>query len=201
MKRIFLIISFMLFIPSIYACSYSTKSNQRILASNVNFNVDYRIVNDEAIFKVTITGINEDLYVSFDNNKYYGKDSDMVVIDNLKAGSKNKFDVYSYAYDFCSFGSLSSKTISLPIYNKYYSDDLCLEHQDSNLCYRWSSVSMSYDEFKKAVSKLDVEEEEIIDEPVIVKKSISKYLFVIVFGFIFVISGIMIFVKRKDVDF
>ena len=191
----------MLFIPSIYACSYSTKSNQRILASNVNFNVDYRIVNDEAIFKVTITGINEDLYVSFDNNKYYGKDSDMVVIDNLKAGSKNKFDVYSYAYDFCSFGSLSSKTISLPIYNKYYSDDLCLEHQDSNLCYRWSSVSMSYDEFKKAVSKLDVEEEEIIDEPVIVKKSISKYLFVIVFGFIFVISGIMIFVKRKDVDF
>ena len=200
MKRIFLIIAFMLFIPSIYACSYSTKSNQRILASNVNFNVDYRIENDEAIFKVTITGINDNLYVSFGNNKYYGKDSDTVVIDNLKAGSKNKFEVYSDTYDFCLFGSLSSKTISLPSYNKYYKDEICLNHQDSNLCYRWSSVNMTYDEFKKAVSKLDVEEVVVPDEPV-KRKNVSSYLLIIVFGFILTTSGIMILTRRRNVGF
>lgn len=200
MKRIFLIIAFVLFIPSIYACSYSTKSNQRILASNVNFNVDYRIVNDEAMFKVTITGINKDLYVSFGNNKYYGKDSDTVVIDNLKAGSKNKFDVYSDTYDFCLFGSLNSRTINMPIYNKYYKDKLCLNHQNSDLCYRWNNVNMTYDEFKKTVSKLNTDAVIVPDEPV-KRNGISNYLLIIVFGFILTTSGTIILVRRKNVGF
>lgn len=200
MKRIFLIGAFILFIPEIYACSYSTKANQRVLASNVNFNLDYKIVNDEVLFDVTITGIDKDLYVSNGSNKYYGKDNSTVVINNLKEGTKYKFDVYSSTYDFCNFGSLNSKTFNTPIYNKYYKDKLCDNHQNSDLCYRWNNVDMTYDEFKKAISSLEKEEEIKPDKPV-KKDNISMYLIFISIGFIFIISGTIITIKRKNVGF
>ena len=115
------------FILPVHACNSSIKSEQKILADNVNFNLDYEIIDEKAIFKVTVTGLNEQLYL-VDNNdrRYYGKDSESFVIDNLVGGTKYKFTIYSDAYNFCDFGSLTSKTIIKPIYNRYYIFDLCL---------------------------------------------------------------------------
>lgn len=192
MKKVILLLAFMLFLPSVYACDYSIKSKQRMLASNVNFNLSYRIVNDNAIFNLIITGLDDSLYVSDGSSRYSGKN---IVIDNLKTGTKYKFDIYSDVYSFCSFGSLASKSISVPFYNKYYKDELCLNHQDKDICYRWNNVDMSYDEFKKIVNSFD-EKDVIVDDDVS-KKNFTGYLGFIVFGIIILSGGIVIFRKRN----
>ncbi len=189
------------FMVPVYACNSSIKSEQKMLASNVNFNLDYRIVNDEAIFRVTVTGLNEQLYlVDSNNKKYYGKDKDSFVIDNLEGGKKYKFTIYSDIYDFCSFGSLSSKTFTTPIYNRFYKDDLCLNHQNSNLCYRWVSVEMDYEEFKKKIGEL---KSDVIVEPDINdgNKNYSGYLGIVITSIIIISGLVIIFIKRKSVGF
>ena len=201
MKRMFILLIALSFIMPVYACNSSIKSEQKMLANNVNFNLDYRIDNDNAIFKIIVTGLNEDLYIVDENNrKYYGKDGTSFVFDNLTGGKKYKFTIYSDTYDFCSFGSLKNKTITTPIYNKYYKDDLCLNHQDSSLCYRWGSVEMDYDEFKKKISQI---ESDAIIQPDDNKKNknYSGYLGIAV-TFVIIISGlIIIFVRRESVGF
>lgn len=195
MKKIIFIVIFILFVPSVLACDYSVKANQRALASNVNFDLNYQIIDDNAIFSVVITGLNDDLYVSDGTNKYYG---DYIIVDNLKSGVKYKFDIYSETYDFCSFGSLNSRTISTPGYNKYYNDPLCLNYQSDNICYRWNNVDMTYDEFKKIINTIEVDREIVIDD---VKNNNSfNYLFIII-GFIILSSCTVIFVRRKNIGF
>ena len=75
-----------------------------------------------------------------------------------------------------------------------------MNHQNSDLCYRWNNVNMTYDEFKKAVSKLNTDEVIVPDEPV-KRNGISNYLLIIVFGFILTTSGTIILVRRKNVGF
>lgn len=196
MKKFIFIVTFMLFVPSISACDYSIKAKQRAFASNVNFDLSYQIIDDNAIFSVVITGLNDDLYVSDGSNKYYG---DYIVIDNLKSGVKYKFDVYSDSYDFCSFGSLNSRTISTPVYNKYYNDSLCLDHQSDNICYRWNNVDMTYDEFKKIINTLEKDKEIVVDD-VIKNNNPVNYLLVFA-GFIILSSCTVLFVRRKNIGF
>lgn len=197
MKKIYLIFILMLFVSPVYACDYSTKSKQRVLANNVNFNLDYYIKNDDAVFKITITGLDDDLYIMYNNIRYDGNN---IVIDNLNGGMKYKFDIYSDTYGFCSFGTLRSKSISTPVYNKFYNDSLCLNHKNESICNRWVSINMSYDDFKKSIASL--EKKEIIDVQVDEKKSnLSDYLGIIIICFTLLSCGISIFIKRRNVGF
>lgn len=196
MKKIVLLLIFMFLMPSVYACSSSLKSEMRIFANNVNFNLDYRIVNDNVIYKVIITGLNDDLYVSFNNKKYYGEN---IVIDNLDGGVKYKFDIYSDTYDFCSFGSLRTKSITTLRYNKYYNDPLCLGHEDNSVCYRWSGANISYDVLKKTLEKIETEDNvNVVNNK---KNNIFNYLGIIVIGVFMLSCGIVILVKKSSVGF
>lgn len=197
MKKIFLIFILMLFISPVYACDYSTKSKQRVLANNVNFNLDYYIKSDDAIFKITITGLDDDLYIMYNNIRYDGNN---IVIDNLNGGEKYKFDIYSDAYNFCSFGTLRSKSISTPVYNKFYNDSLCLNYKNESICNRWVSINMSYDDFKKNIASLEKKENN--DVQVDVKKNnLNNYLGIIIICFTLLSCGISIFIKRRNVGF
>lgn len=188
------------FILPVHACNSSVKSEQKILADNVNFNLDYEIIDEKAIFKVTVTGLNEQLYLVDNNNiRYYGKDKDSFVIDNLVGGTKYKFTIYSDAYNFCDFGSLTSKTITTPVYNRYYKDDLCLKHKDSNLCNRWGSIEIKYEDLKKELEKSETNT--TIEPTVSTNNNYSGYLGIFITLIIIISSFIIVFIKRKNVGF
>ena len=121
-KYLLIILSSLFFLPNIYACTYEIKAELRNLASNVNFNLDYDIVNDEASFKLTITGVDSGLYVVDDDNHRYDGGQD-IVINNIKGGAKIKYRVRSVYYDACINKDLYVKSISTPYYNKYYNNN------------------------------------------------------------------------------
>ena len=197
MKKYLFILLSLIFLPNIYACDYSIKSELKSLANNVNFNLEYQIINDSPTFKISITGINGKIYVIDENgNKYY----EDTVIDNLSEGMKYKFYVHSVLYDFCGFGDLNTKTINTPFYNRYYNDKLCDNHKNDDICYRWNNVSMSYDEFKKKISSLEIVEPIVPDVPV-KKYGIAKYMGLIVGGISIILGASIMIMKKKNIGF
>lgn len=197
MKKYLFILFSLIFLPNVYACDYSIKSELKSLANNVNFDLNYQIVDEKASFKISITGINEKVYVIDENGNKYYKDT---VIENLSEGMKYKFYVRGRVYDFCGYGDLNTKIISTPYYNKYYQDELCEKHKNDNICYRWNNVNMTYDEFKKKIVSLEVAKP-IVPETPVKKNGIAKYMGLIV-GSITIILGISIIVmKRKNIGF
>ena len=198
-KYLLIILSSLFFLPNIYACTYEIKAELRNLASNVNFNLDYDIVNDEASFKLTITGVDSGLYVVDDDNHRYDGGQD-IVINNIKGGAKIKYRVRSVYYDACINKDLYVKSISTPYYNKYYNDDLCLKHKDSDLCYRWRSTDMSYDDFKKRIAILERETPVVPDEPDI-KKSSKFSIVYIVIGSAIIFGGSIVVIRRRNIGF
>lgn len=198
-KYLLIILSSLFFLPNIYACTYEIKAELRKLASNVNFNLDYDIVNDEASFKLTITGVDSELYVVDDDNHRYDGGQD-IVINNIKGGTKAKYRVRSVYYDFCINKDLYVKSISTPYYNRYYNDDLCLKHKNSDLCYRWRSTDMSYDDLKKRIAILERETPVVPDEPD-VKKNSKFYIVYIVIGSVVIFGGSIVVIRRRNIGF
>lgn len=198
-KYLLIILSSLFFLPNIYACTYEIKAELRNLASNVNFNLDYDIVNDEASFKLTITGVDSGLYVVDDDNHRYDGGQD-IVINDIKGGTKTKYRVRSVYYDACINKDLYVKSISTPYYNRYYNDDLCLKHKNSDLCYRWCSTDMSYDDFKKRIAILERETPVVPDEPD-VKKSSKFYIVYIVIGSAIIFGGSIVVIRRRNIGF
>ena len=161
--------------------------------------MDYDIVNDEASFKLTITGVDSGLYVVDDDNHRYDGGQD-IVINNIKGGAKIKYRVRSVYYDACINKDLYVKSISTPYYNKYYNDDLCLKHKNSDLCYRWRSTDMSYDDFKKRIAILERETPVVPDEPD-VKKSSKFYIVYIVIGSVIIFGSSIVVIRRRNIGF
>lgn len=202
MKKILFCLLVLLFSPYVYACNNSIKSSQKVLASNVNFDLGYSIVNDKAVFNLIITGLNEDLYITDENGKVIVSDKNGVAtLQNLSNG-KNKYYIYSKTYSYCSFGVLLTRTINVPNYNPYYNDELCKNHRSSDLCNRWNNLELSYDEFKQAILKLEKEQQSVIVDDIIVEKfNIFDYIIWIVFGTILLSGSIIYIAKRKSIGF
>jgi len=192
----------LLFSPYVYACDSGIKSTQKILASNVNFDLDYRINSNKATFSLTVTGLNDNLYITDEKGKvYYGNKDGILIINNLSSG-KNKYYIYSKAYSFCSFGTLLTRTVNVPTYNPYYDDELCNNHKSSDLCSRWNNLNLTYDEFKKAILKIEKEQQsDKKDDVVEDKEDIFDYLIWIVLGTIVLSGSVVYFVKRKNIGF
>lgn len=202
MKKVFISLIFMFLFSSVFACDNGIKSSQKILASNVNFDLSYKINDDKATFSLTVTGLNDNLYITDQKGKVYsGNKEGNLVINNIQTG-KNNYYIYSNAYSYCSFGVLLTRTINVPTYNPYYNDELCGNHKNSDLCSRWNSIDLTYEEFKSAISRLDkVEQDTVIDDFVDDKIYVFDYSIWLVIGIIFVSGIVLYFVERKKIGF
>lgn len=159
-----------------YYCNYEKYNIVQKKASNVNLMVDYQIVNDEAIFIITVYNLQQHQRIVRDSNKkvynYNGNDS---VIIRLKEPGMHKFYVYSDE-NVCDESPLKTLYAELPSYNKYYNDPLCGGLESHKYCQKWSSIDITYDEFKKGISEYRDKvkfEEEVIEENY---KSIYEYI-------------------------
>lgn len=160
MKKIFLFL-FMLILPiSVLAkaktgCDYSLVSKLKQYASNINIIYDYRIVNNEAYFDVTINNITSNIYI-FDEitgQKYYynSTNNGELIIQNYKDVNKLRYKIYSNNIE-CNNQLLLTQYINLPIYNKYSTDLLCQGIEEYSLCHTFLQTNISYDEFVEKVT-------------------------------------------------
>lgn len=205
MKKVFISLIFMFLFSDVFACDNGIKSSQKILASNVNFDLSYKINDDKATFSLTVTGLNDNLYITDEKGKiFYGNKDGNLVINNVGSG-KNNYYIYSKAYSYCSFGVLLTRTVNVPSYNPYYNDILCENHKTSDLCSRWNSLDLSYEEFKSAILKLEVIQNDtgdnVIDDFVDNRMYGFDYLIWLVIGTIIVSGFISYFVRRRKIGF
>ena len=82
-------------------CDYSELTRIRKQASQVNIMSEYKEVNDEVLFTITIYNLRPNQYVidTITNKRYdygYNKEKESeIVIDNIKKSGMYKFEVYS----------------------------------------------------------------------------------------------------------
>ena len=134
-----------------YYCDYEDYNIAQKKASNVSSFVDYEMVNDEAIFTITIYNIKEFQTIKdVKNNKSYTYNGKEYIKINVTNPGTYTFEVYS-SENYCDDNYLNKIFVEIPTYNKYYKDELCSGIESYKYCQKWFSTKISYDQFKKAV--------------------------------------------------
>ena len=210
MKKIIILFLLTLFFPikvEGYYCSFSEIARLKKIASNINISYDYKIVNDDALFEITLVNLNKELYITSDNRTYNYK-SDVLKIDNYKSGTTVKFYVYPTDRD-CSDELLRTINIVLPKYNSYYDDEICVGIENYSLYQKWSTHNLSYTEFVKQVNlhKESLNKDVIVDIKQEENSSVFNAIFQFLIDYYYIIliiliitSGIGIYIINKKSD-
>lgn len=141
-----------------YSCNASDLTKLQKLATNIVSSYDYQETfgNNQygsVTFTIKLTNLNSKLSIlSKESKTRYDYKSNELIITNISPGQTLHYEVYGNDYG-CNDKHLMTIYINIPSYNKYYVDDVCKNFQGYKLCNKWNKVDMSYDDFKKAVSK------------------------------------------------
>lgn len=211
MKKIFFtIIVLFLFVIQVEAlsyagCDFEDVSRMKQIVSNINISYDYKIINDEAYFDVTISNLTNDIYVS---DNYYKKDyfnnSELTIYNVKEKSIYLKF--YSNNSD-CKGILLGNQYRQFPIYNKYFDDEVCNGMGDFLYCNKWLNKEYTEEEIKEAVEayKNSLKEDEIPTEAIYNKTLFDKivefyvkYYYIVLLGIIVLCITIIVVNKRKN---
>ena len=192
-------------------CDYTTKARLKELASNISSSYVPIETENGVTFQVTITNIYPGLIVrDVSNGEEYRYDANRsrpseVTITDLQPDQTYQYDVYS-DNPSCSDIILNVYYVTLPAYNAYYKDTLCIGIENYSLCNRWLKHSMSFEEFEKGVSEyreslnqeVPKKEEQTRLNPVL--QFIRDYYYVFI-GLGILGIGYVVYVRRKRDSF
>lgn len=216
MKKIVLVLFMALFYNiSVYAltyggCDVSDVARMKQLVTNINISYDYRIVNDKVYYDIIVSNLTNEMYVkdNYTSKEYYAFTNGELIIRNI---SNNSISLrFSSNKKECKGLLLGSKYEQLPIFNKYYDDDICKDMDGLLHCNKWLQKEYTLDEIKAAVKKYNENLENNVEEPTkeIIKKSFFDKLidFYVKYYLVFLISIIgvclvVILVHRKKNQF
>lgn len=199
-------------------CDYKDLSDYRALANNVNITYSYDMVKGEPIFSITLTNLSEYMYVTdvYRNKTYYNSNftkENELTLTGYTNNQKVKLQIYTRDGG-CSDQLLTTKYITIPAYNKFYSDEVCDGVEEYSLCQRWAAVSIDYDEFVAKVT--EYKEKKFAREEAINFKNketllekiftfVGEYYAILVCGVIVIVLIIgaiqKIFLKKNQFDF
>ena len=186
-------------------CEKNELTRLKELAKKVEFDYDYKLIDDKANFSITAYNLNDELkvmiiddyfldkYRLFDDNSNHKN-----TIGNFESGEKVLITIKAFVPNWCSGETLLTKTIKLPYYNKFYSEEKCLGVEDFKYCNKLidsnidkSQFDEQYNEFLK--SKVVEEEEKVVKE--------NNWTLIIIIGSIVValmiLVGITMIIVRK----
>jgi len=197
-------------------CDYSELTRIRKQASQVNIMSEYKEVDDEVLFTITIYNLRPNQYVidTITNKRYdygYNKEKESeIVIDNIKKSGMYKFEVYSIE-NTCNEKALNTLYVTLPTYNKYYKDKLCKGIESYKLCQKWFGTEITYERFKEEINnyknsikpneEIDEEKEETIFDYLINIYINTYYIILPLFIIILLMPIYSIYKKKYKVDF
>lgn len=192
------------------ACSVEEKVRLKSLASNINFSYKYVMRDNGSVrFDITISNLHPDLYI---NDKYYAQtiyynDAKEITINEYDPGISIQYDIVSN-YGACQGEKIFTNYVTLPSYNYYYNDPLCEGIEDYSLCKKWSTVSLTHEQFesniqkyKDSLKKETKKQEEIKEEEdvfLLALDFLARYNLFIFGGIIIICSVLIYYLKRKD---
>lgn len=178
MKRIKYLLLFvlMLFTFNVKAvvdhCEKEELARLKELAKKVEFDYDYKLVNEKAVFSISAINLNEDLkvviiddYFSLNYKEFKNDGTGKGTLDSFNSGEKVVVTIQGYVPNFCSGKTLLTKTIKLPYYNYYYDAERCNGNEDFKYCKQLISSNITKESFENEFalylkSKETKEEEE-----------------------------------------
>lgn len=188
-------------------CDYSTVARMKSIVSNITISYDYKIVDNQAYFNVTLNNLTNDVYFydTVTKKKYYYKDTnngEITIYNYTYSGGYKFYSNNSSCYNF----ALGSRYYSFPQYNHYYSDPLCSDIPNYSLCQKWANVSYSRQDFEKMVreykeGKENQEEITVEYEKTIIDKIIElyiKYYYYFLGGIILIFVPVIVISDRKN---
>ena len=161
MKKIWyiLFIIIMLFTFNVKAsddCDSKEFARLKELAKKIDFDYDYKLVNDKAVFSVSAYNLNSDLRVLIIEDYYSDKYKEFkdnathtATLNNFEAGTKVTITIKGFVANWCSGKTILTKTVKLPYYNYYYSEELCKGHEDFKYCKQLIESNISKEQFDK----------------------------------------------------
>lgn len=213
MKKIILFIALLLIPLTVdaYYCNYDDYNKALKKAQNVNIMFSYEMVDNRPIFTIQIYNLDREQYIVDEKNEitYYYNDAvdGVITIKNVTEPMIYKYGVYSDE-NYCDLSALATLYVTIPTYNKYYSDSSCLGIENYKLCQKWSSIDMNYEEFKKNINNYKeslIKKGEVIEEYKSIYEIIFafylKYYYIILPSIIVVGSILILIIKKRENKF
>ena len=176
-KIIFILICLFAFPLSSFAVSKCNDTFQ--FAYNVNTNYLINTTGENASFTILITNLTSDMIlIDKQTSKVYNKfnaTGSSLSINTTRSGSYS-FEIYS---KICK-ESMRKISVTLPTYNKYFSDERCKGYESYPLCQRWSGYSGDEKKFQSDLDKIkEAEKNKKDDSAEQVEKTKEKWYEVI----------------------
>ena len=122
-------------------CDKDEYARLKELAQKVEFDYEYKLVDNIAKFNIKALNLNSDLKVlileDFFLDKYQEfKDNSThtATIDGFGSGEKVVITIKGYVPNKCSGKTVLTKTVKLPYYNYNYSEEKCRGNEDFKYC-------------------------------------------------------------------
>jgi len=150
MKKISLLL-FAFFIFSIKVNAQCTSEELNSLMKEVGqVTVNYTYNEKANTFKIDVEGLSSNIYINIANKGTLIWNMDnKITMDGFNPGETYVLEFVSGITSSCYFKTLTSKSITLPFFNQYYKDELCLNHENYDLCKKFVYYKVgSYEEFK-----------------------------------------------------
>lgn len=208
-KLLIFLVSFFIFIPSSKAlmCNNEDKVKYQEMAKNISVNYEYEEKEEDIVFSIKFTNIPEGFSIHDMNNEInYNYQNSELIIQDVNKNSSYKFGVYVDDI-FCKYELLYAHYITIPAYNYYYKDEICIGIEDYKLCSKWLNINYSYDEWKEKVTNyknsLNIEQDKIEDQ----KKSLidmiidfytDYYIYILPSLIIICCLGIYLYNRKHD---
>lgn len=133
----------------------STEFNRlKELAKKVEFNYEYKLVDEKAVFSITAYNLNEDLkvliikdYYNENYRQFKDNGSQQGTLDNFESGEKVTVTIKGYVPNWCSGKTITTKVIKLPYYNYYYDEEKCKGNEEFKYCKQLIDTNISQKEF------------------------------------------------------
>ena len=201
MKRIKILLILIVLLPvklMAQECTDKQLVNLKKIASNINYSYEYYLDSNNMYFDITIANVYDDIYILDvqTNKKYTAKE---FVIKRKNDAQTIKFEVYSKS---CN-ALLTTKTMLLPAYNKYYGSSYCEGISEYKYCSKWNKYNFTEEQFEKLTSeyKKEVLNPTIKEEVINYKTEIrGVYVFIFLTLLILIMILIAIFKKKHEKD-
>jgi len=201
MKRIKILLMLIVLLPvklMAQECTDKQLADLKKIASNINYSYEYYLDSNNMYFDITIANVYNNIYIldTQTNKKYTTQE---FTIKRKKDAQTLKFEIYSKTCNTL----LTTKTIVLPAYNKYYGSSYCEGISEYKYCSKWNKYNLTEKEFEKLIAEYKKE----ILNPTIEEKNITYkteirgfYVFIILILLILIMLLIAIFRKKREKD-
>ena len=206
--RLLLLIVLVLFTVNVKAtsgCETGELKRLKELAKIVEFDYDYKVVDNVANFSIQAYNLHSDLKVMIIEDYYRDKykefkdnSSHTATLEGFKSGEKIVITIKGFVNNACSGTTVLTKTIKLPYYNMFYSEKICKGFEDFKYCKELIDTNISEETFDEEFEKYFEEKE--IKEPEEVSTNNTWKLLIIICSIVVVVAilvGIMMLIARR----